>query len=75
MSIKLTDKEMEELIKSINDTPAEIKTLYIAHGKWIEYEREKRCSICGHSALYERNSNMQNKSSFCPYCGARMDLK
>lgn len=63
--------DLKELIVSCKT----VNAVLVAHGKWIEYAREKRCSICGHSALYERNSNMQNKSSFCPNCGARMDLK
>lgn len=77
-AIKLTDEEMEEIIKSINDTPAEIQTLQGLHGKWIKSDipcEEYVCSVCGGAAWYYDYQGEVAKSRFCPNCGARMDLE
>lgn len=84
MSIKLTDKEMEELIKSINDTPAEIETLLGLHSKWTIPGKVKDVWVCancgyGEGMTCSEEDDSENDAnpywSYCPHCGARMDLK
>ena len=43
------------------------------HGKWIETEYKPhvycKCSLCGH------RERINDKSNYCPNCGAKMDLE
>lgn len=42
----------------------------VKHGKWVKTDYKPmiftKCSLCGHRV------EIQNKSAFCPGCGARM---
>lgn len=49
----------------------------IRHGRWSECYTDSRlysgiCSVCGGAAI---RSVIANPLSYCPNCGARMDLK
>lgn len=43
----------------------------VMHGKWVKTDYNPmiftKCSLCG------RRVEIQNKSAFCPGCGAKMD--
>ena len=48
-------------------------------GKWIGDWFSPKCSVCGKKPLYERYYGVDGeetsllKSSYCPYCGAKME--
>lgn len=45
----------------------------VRHGKWSKLWNDYVCSICGCPSSYCIESKTQEKSRFCPNCGARMD--
>lgn len=59
-----------ELLGCIQDAPT-IKTKPVVHGEWIKSEIENgpylRCSVCWFSGIGAG-------SSYCPHCGAEMDI-
>lgn len=54
-----------------------IDAVPVVHGKWevseIPYERF-RCSVCGGGCWHYDYLENVVKSSYCPNCGAKMDL-
>jgi len=40
--------------------------------KWYEKDEFFHCSACGHSAPRKLTSEMQVKTKYCPFCGAKM---
>ena len=65
----------ELIAQMINNAPT-VRTMIVRHGKWLrqkfsEYLTAYHCSQCGNfiTGMYKPDYN------FCPYCGARMDLK
>ena len=70
---KLDNREL--IAQMINNAPT-VRTMIVRHGKWLrqkfsEYLTAYHCSQCGNfiTGMYKPDYN------FCPYCGARMDLK
>lgn len=64
------------ILDSIDAQPT-IETVEVVHGKWkIKYGSEGDvywyCSKCRHEVLFDIHG-YQEKTDFCPYCGARMD--
>ena len=58
----------------INKIPA-ADVVEVKHGKWVCGEDvNMQCSICGHDA-YTEGDYQQVKTSYCPNCGAKMDLE
>ena len=59
----------KEIRTAIEHLPTTEKT-----GKWINYKDEHRCSCCGEVIIgdwfYEDDAY-----SYCPNCGARMEMK
>lgn len=51
------------------------KEIPLVHGRWLKVWNDYICSVCGGPAMYFFKSNLQEKSPFCPTCGAKMDLK
>lgn len=60
-----------DVIAEIEEVPAIEDVAPVVHGRWIKTDYKPmiftKCSICG------RRVEIQNKSSFCPRCGAKMD--
>lgn len=63
--------------------PEEIESP-VAHGYWFILEYEYfNCSVCGDRCFTDANSTAEAESflengdyySYCPHCGAKMDLK
>lgn len=47
----------------------------VVHSEWIWYEEDKyQCKNCGNRTRVDEAMN-KPLYSFCPYCGAKMDLK
>lgn len=48
----------------------------VKHGEWIENEDDfwVTCSSCG-TARYDDETEAIDMFKYCPYCGAKMDLK
>lgn len=57
----------------IDKTPTIGIESLMKHGKWIETEYKPhvycKCSLCGH------REKINDKSNYCPNCGAKMDLE
>lgn len=56
----------------------------VQHGRWIKDKTQIRddeeiydycCSLCENPALLGPYNNNDNLTSFCPWCGANMDLE
>lgn len=69
--LTLGQSDKQWLQQCINDAPT-IEVAEIVHGKWEKvrgftgfFTWEVQCSICG--------VPQDNKSNFCPNCGAKMD--
>ena len=49
----------------------------VKHGRWIMKEDKYywwcECSECGSQPMKNRFNNLQERSNYCPNCGARMD--
>lgn len=70
------DDELFKLLVRIliNKVPA-AEVVEVRHGKWVCGEDvNMQCSICGHDA-YTEGDYQQVKTSYCPNCGAKMDLE
>ena len=47
--------------------------MHIVHGHWIKLSNGRHeCSMC-HSNAPSFSDGRENKSSYCPLCGAKMD--
>lgn len=49
----------------------------VVHGEWMRYSRTlwHYCSVCLEDALMSKSTGTEVLSSFCPHCGAKMDLE
>ena len=49
----------------------------VVHGKWMRYSRTlwHYCSVCLEDALMSKSTGTEVLSSFCPHCGAKIDLE
>lgn len=52
----------------------------VKHGRWIEQEAPNMdtycdCSACGESFVFIDGSPKDNLYTYCPNCGAKMDLE
>lgn len=60
-----------DAILVIENAPVIEDVAPVVHGRWIKTDYKPmiftKCSICG------RRVEMQNKSNYCPKCGAKMD--
>ena len=46
------------------------------YGEWIkDFTGLIKCSLCDNDAMMDTCSAKQNKSPFCPWCGAKMDCE
>lgn len=67
----------EEIGEIARDEPGE-DVAPVVHGSWIRQPSEigtidvEECSVCG-CGMTERNQFWNAK--YCPYCGAKMDLR
>lgn len=60
----------------ISDIPA-ADVAPVVHGEWMRYSRTlwHYCSVCLEDALMSKSTGTEVLSSFCPHCGAKMDLE
>ena len=49
----------------------------VVHGEWMRYSRTlwHYCSVCLEDALMSKSTGTEVLSSFCPHCGAKIDLE
>lgn len=49
----------------------------VVHGEWMRYSRTlwHYCSVCLEDALMSKSTGTEVLSSFCPHCGAKLDLE
>ena len=45
----------------------------VVHGEWAFTNAGWKCSLCGHSMPYWPMASTQEKTNYCPNCGAKMD--
>lgn len=70
-----------ECLAAVKNTPT-IEAKPVQHGRWVkrtgmmppEFHGKHGCSLCGRFAL-SRQIGREELSNYCPYCGAKMDLK
>lgn len=61
------------IMRSVNNLPHNVSP--VIHGKWIYGEDvDIQCSVCGMDAM-TNGDYRQEKSNFCPNCGAKMCLE
>ena len=67
---------MDTLHGEIQALPAE-DVAPVVHGEWMRYSRTlwHYCSVCLEDALMSKSMGTEVLSSFCPSCGAKMDLE
>lgn len=67
---------MDMLHGEIQALPAE-DVVPVVHGEWMRYSRTlwHYCSVCLEDALMSKSTGTEVLSSFCPHCGAKMDLE
>lgn len=67
---------MDTLHGEIQALPAE-DVAPVVHGEWMRYSRTlwHYCSVCLEDALMSKSTGTEVLSSFCPHCGAKMDLE
>ena len=60
----------------ISDIPA-ADVAPVVHGEWMRYSRTlwHYCSVCLEDALMSKSTGTEVLSSFCPHCGAKIDLE
>lgn len=60
----------------VRDFPA-ADVVPVVHGEWMRYSRTlwHYCSACLEDALMSKSTGTEVLSSFCPHCGAKMDLE
>ena len=60
----------------VRDFPA-ADVVPVVHGEWMRYSRTlwHYCSVCLEDALMSKSTGTEVLSSFCPHCGAKMDLE
>lgn len=56
------------------ETQPTVDAAPVVHGRWMWEGRFKACSECG-SYIDWNDTLGANHWSFCPYCGAKMDLE
>lgn len=66
--------------EAITELIARVETADVApvvHGEWMRYSRTlwHYCSVCLEDALMSKSTGTEVLSSFCPHCGAKMDLE
>ncbi len=63
-------------LESVSDFPA-ADVSPVVHGEWMRYSRTlwHYCSVCLEDALMSKSTGTEVLSSFCPHCGAKMDLE
>lgn len=68
-----TSEEIEEMLSLL---PA-ADVAPVVHGEWMRYSRTlwHYCSVCLEDALMSKSTGTEVLSSFCPHCGAKMDLE
>lgn len=68
-----TSEEIEEMLSLL---PA-ADVAPVVHGKWMRYSRTlwHYCSVCLEDALMSKSTGTEVLSSFCPHCGAKIDLE
>ena len=71
-NLSLTDKKcIEEVFKKFEVlTSADVGE--VKHGEWIYNVKYYSCSICAGKRF---NLLLGTDAEYCPYCGAKMDLK
>ena len=60
----------------VRDFPA-ADVVPVVHGEWMRYSRTlwHYCSVCLEDALMSKSTGTEVLSSFCPHCGAKIDLE
>lgn len=63
-------------LEFVSDFPA-ADVSPVVHGEWMRYSRTlwHYCSVCLEDALMSKSTGTEVLSSFCPHCGAKMDLE
>lgn len=62
---------IRDVICEIENAPVIEDVAPVVHGRWVKTDYKPmiftKCSVCG------RRVEIQNKSNYCPKCGAKMD--
>ena len=75
-------KELDEIIKALEQKPCTVDAKPIVHAHWIEGQTDNPnihnilCSHCFEGYPSKGHANSQHtkkKFQWCPHCGARMD--
>ena len=45
----------------------------VVHGRWVFTNAGWKCNLCGHSMPYWPMASTQERTNYCPNCGAKMD--
>lgn len=69
----------DEAVTRVEDFP-DADVAPVRHGHWIEKEAPDMdtyydCSVCGESFCFIEGTPDDNLYSYCPNCGAKMDLE
>lgn len=62
-----------DVVRYLNTLPT-VDAVEVVHGRWEHNEYGLQCSKCACDSLYN-GFNHPVKSTFCPNCGAKMDLE
>lgn len=66
---------IDGMIRGIEKQPT-IEAEPVRHGKWVYGDDvDIQCSECGKDAMSDWMKYTQVYSPYCPWCGAKMDLK
>lgn len=63
---------IENAIDDIESIPTE-DVAPVRHGRWAYVDVDIVCSVCGADGMLPWDKPFQEKTPYCPHCGAKMD--
>lgn len=81
IALEVLPKAIEEVLQETMAEDGEITVTPVKHGHWYNRGGRFRCSVCDNKALLKdiggtggwSHEYEQQKSPYCPHCGALMD--